>query len=180
MPRFRSLSAALLLAATLPAYAHPGHQPASAGLIAGLIHPLLGADHLLAMLMVGIWAAQLGGRARWLLPASFIALMGIGAAAAMLGHAPPRIDAGIAASLLVFGLLVALRGRLPLPAALTLTAVFALFHGAAHGLELPVLARPGAYALGFLGATAALHAAGVALGISARRGAGAGLWLACS
>lgn len=168
----RSALAFLLLAAAAPAFAHPGHDAATAGFAAGLLHPLLGLDHLLAMLVVGIWAAQLGGRARALVPASFVALMALGGLAAMNGYAPPRIEAGIAASLLVLGLLVTLRGRLPVAAAMALTAAFALFHGAAHGLELPRLAAPGAYAFGFGLATAALHGAGLLIGLRSQRGAG--------
>lgn len=170
MRRLTSLAALALLTATAPAFAHPGHDPVSAGFGAGILHPLLGVDHLLAMLAVGIWAAQLGGRAIWLVPATFVALMAAGGIAAMQGYAPPHLEAGIAASLFVLGLLVAVRSRLPTSVAMGLTAVFALFHGAAHGQELPSLATPGAYALGFVLATATLHVAGIALGLVSQRG----------
>lgn len=154
-------SAALLLPAA--ASAHPAHE-AGGGLAAGLLHPLLGADHLLAMLAVGLWAAQLGGAARWRVPASFVALMAAGAGLAAAGIAPPQLEAGIAASLMVLGMLVAAAGRLPLWAAMSCAGSFAVFHGAAHAAELPPSAAPLAYALGFLAATALLHAAGIGLG----------------
>ncbi|NKF23047.1 HupE/UreJ family protein [Solimonas marina] len=165
----RPALAVALLAFAAPALAHPGHDPASAGFVAGLLHPLLGIDHLLAMTIVGVWAAQLGGRALWLLPTSFVTLMAVGGIAAMNGFVPPHIEAGIAASLLVLGVLVAMRGQMPTPAAMSLTAAFALFHGAAHGQELPSLASPAAYAIGFVLATAALHGAGLGIGLASRR-----------
>ncbi|NGY03144.1 HupE/UreJ family protein [Solimonas terrae] len=172
MRRLTSLAALILLTTALPALAHPGHDGASAGFVAGFLHPLLGLDHLLAMTVVGVWAAQLGGRATWLVPCSFVALMAIGGLAATQGYVPPHVEAGIAASLLVLGLLVALRRRLPMPAAMGLVALFALFHGAAHGQELPSLANPGLYAIGFVTTTASLHVAGIALGRVSQRGAG--------
>ena len=118
-----------LLSLAAPAFAHPGHDPASAGFLAGIAHPLLGLDHLLAMLVVGVWAAQAGGRARWFLPASFLALMACGALFALNGHAPPRIEAGIAASLMVLGLLCTMALRLPLSMAMGIT-------GAQDGADL--------------------------------------------
>lgn len=151
--------AALALLAPAAAFAHPGHS-GDAGFGAGLLHPLLGLDHLAAMLMIGIWAAQLGGRGRWLVPAAFVALSGAGAALAAAGIAPPAIESGIAASLLVLGLLVALAGRLPATAAAALSGAFALFHGAAHGSALGGAALPLAYLAGLLLASAALHGAG--------------------
>ena len=159
----RLLALPLLLAA-VPAFAHPDHPLGSAGLLAGFAHPWLGFDHLLAMLVVGVWAAQLGGAARLWVPASFLSLMALGGSLAMRGYAPPQIEAGIAASLLVLGLLTISAWRLPLPLAMGLSGLFALFHGAAHGSELPALAQPQAYALGFLLATASLHALGLGLG----------------
>lgn len=160
----RLLSISLLLAFAAPAFAHPGHDLHGAGFVAGLTHPMLGLDHLLAMLIVGVWAAQLGGKARALVPLSFMAVMAIGAGLATYGLAPPQIEAGIAVSLLLLGLLAMAALRVPLAPAMLLVGVFALFHGAAHGLELPTLAHPGLFALGFLMSTAALHAIGVALG----------------
>lgn len=158
----------LLLVLAAPAHAHPGHD-ATGGFVAGLLHPLLGLDHLMAMLVVGLWAAQLGGRALWAVPASFLLLMLGGAALAMQGIAVPQVEAGIVASLVVLGLLVAAAGRLPIAVAMMLTGAFALFHGAAHGQEIPVLANSFSYAFGFVVATAALHASGAVVGLSAAR-----------
>jgi urease accessory protein len=168
--RIRITALAALLFAAAPAFAHEGHQAMGTGFGAGALHPFLGLDHLLVMTVIGIWAAQLGGRARWAVLASFLLLMAVGAGLALGGFAPPGIEAGVAASLVVLGLLVAAAGRLPLPAAMVLAGSFALYHGAAHGSELPVLATPAAYALGFLASTASLHALGIGIGSwSARR-----------
>ncbi|WP_028079714.1 HupE/UreJ family protein [Solimonas soli] len=158
-----------LLAAAAPAFAHPGHDLPGAGFVAGLLHPLSGFDHLLAMIAVGVWAAQLGGRARWMVPLAFVTVMAIGAATALAGFAPPHVEAGISASLLVLGLFVATAGRLPLAAALALTGAFAFCHGAAHGSELPALADPLLFAAGFMLATALLHGAGLGIGYAAQR-----------
>ena len=146
--------------------AHPGH---AGGFDAGLAHPLSGVDHLIAMIAVGVWAAQLGGRAIWAVPLAFVTAMAAGATLALDAVAPPAIEQGIAASLLVLGLLIASAQRLPAGVAMALTAAFGLFHGAAHGSELPALADPARYAAGFLAATAALHAGGVLLGVASRR-----------
>jgi urease accessory protein len=143
------------------AFAHPGHH--ESGMLAGLSHPLLGLDHLLAMFAVGLWAAQQRGAARWALPLTFVSSMLVGGLLGFEGLNFNYIESGIAASVLAFGLLVAVAMRLPMLIALSLTAVFALTHGVAHGLELPELANPAGYALGFVLATAALHGAGYAL-----------------
>jgi urease accessory protein len=153
-------SLALLLSPAL-AFAHGGHD--HAGLMAGLAHPLLGLDHLLAMFAVGLWAAQQQGAVRWTLPLTFVGSMLAGGLLGFAGVRLPLLESGIAASLLAFGLLVALAARLPLASALGLTALLALSHGVAHGLELPALASPWGYAAGFVAATAALHATGYAL-----------------
>ncbi|WP_348752827.1 HupE/UreJ family protein [uncultured Aquincola sp.] len=168
-----------LAAAALPliASAHVGQDGAAHhGLLAGLLHPFTGLDHLLAMLAVGTWGAlslpasgaargglqRLGAAAR--LPLVFAALLLAGALAAAAGLRLPAVEPVIAASLLVLGLLVALRSRLPAAAASALVGGFALFHGAAHGTELG-----GAAALaGMVAATAVLHAAGLALGFAMR------------
>ncbi|MBX4136898.1 HupE/UreJ family protein [Pseudomonas sp. S5F11] len=153
-------TAALLLAPAL-ALAHPGHG--DNGLVAGMSHPLGGLDHLLAMLAVGLWAAQQKGAARRALPCTFVGTMLIGGLLGFEGLALPALENGIAASVLALGLAVALAVRPPLLMAIAATALFALFHGVAHGLELPEMSSPWAYAAGFVGATAALHAAGYAL-----------------
>lgn len=162
------LSLGLLLTAA-PAFAHPGHDLASSGFVAGILHPLLGVDHLLAMLVVGIWAAQLGGRARIWVPLSFLGVMAFGAYCAFNGYTPPRIEAGIAASLMVLGLFCASAWRLRLTAAMGITSAFAFYHGAAHGSELPLLAQPLAFASGFLVSTTVLHVTGLIIGTLALR-----------
>ena len=166
------LLAATLIGSAVNVYAHPGHAMAYGGLFAGFVHPFSGVDHLLAMFAVGVWATQLGGRARWAVPLAFIAAMALGAALAMTGaiHVDANASAsGIAASLLVLGLLVFRAQRLPISAALALVGTFALFHGAAHGGELPAFADPARYAFGFLAATALLHALGLGFGAIALR-----------
>lgn len=151
---------ALALAPTL-AHAHPGH--AAVDFAGGFAHPLLGSDHLLAMLAVGLWAAQLGGRARWLVPTAFVSVMTLGAALGMTGEHLPLVEQGIMTSVLVLGVLIAAAARLPLAASVALVGVCALFHGFAHGAEMPASASGLRYAAGFALATAALHAAGLGL-----------------
>ena len=155
------LAALALLAAPALAFAHPGHG--EHGLVAGLAHPLTGLDHLLAMFAVGLWAAQQQGAARLALPCTFVGTMLVGGLLGFEGLQLPFMETGIAASVLALGLCVALAVRPPLPLAMAATALFALAHGVAHGLELPALSSPWLYALGFVAATAALHAAGYAL-----------------
>lgn len=157
----KSLYALALFLTPAVAFAHPGHD--HAGLLAGLSHPLLGLDHLLAMLAVGLWAAQQQGATRWALPLAFVASMLLGGLLGFAGVEIPLLETGIAGSLLAFGLLVAVAARLPQAVTLGLTGLFALSHGVAHGLELPALASPWTYAAGFVAATAALHACGYAL-----------------
>ncbi|MDP3814180.1 HupE/UreJ family protein [Pseudomonas sp.] len=157
----KSLFAIALFLTPAAAFAHSGHD--HSGLMAGLAHPLFGLDHLLAMLAVGLWAAQQSGAARWALPLSFVASMLLGGLLGFNGVQLPLVETGIAASVLAFGLLLAVAIRLPLALSLGLTALFALSHGLAHGLELPELASPWGYATGFVVATAALHASGYAL-----------------
>lgn len=155
MRRLLTLAAALLL--PLPALAHPGGDHVH-GLAAGLLHPLAGPDHLVAMLAIGLWAGLLGGRLVWLLPAGFLGGMAAGGALGFGGVGLPGVEAGILASVIVLGALVGAAARLPTAVALPLVAAFGLLHGHAHGTE----AAGGAlgYAIGFLVATALLHAAG--------------------
>lgn len=142
------------------ALAHPGHE--SASFFSGVTHPIGGADHLLAMLAVGLLAARQAGRARWALPASFVVAMLAGAGLGAMGVALPAVETGIAVSVLVLGLLIALVVKLPLTAAAPMVAAFALFHGHAHLTEMGH-GTVWAYAAGFVVATVALHAAGYAL-----------------
>jgi urease accessory protein len=157
----KSLYAIALFLTPAVAFAHSGHD--HSGLLAGLAHPLFGLDHLLAMLAVGLWAAQQSGATRWAVPLSFVGSMLFGGLLGFNGVQLPLLETGIAASVLAFGLLVAVAIRLPLAVSLGLTALFALSHGVAHGLELPQLTSPWGYTAGFLAATAALHASGYAL-----------------
>lgn len=144
------------------ASAHTG-QGEHGSLAAGLLHPVLGLDHLLAMIAVGAYAARQGGRAMWAVPATFVALMVVGGALAWGGVDLPLVEPGIALSVVLFGALVALDRRLPVVAGVALAGVFALAHGQAHGAEMPAAVHPVAYAFGFVIATAALHAAGLVL-----------------
>jgi len=161
------LTAILLLFASSAAFAHPGHN--ISGLAAGLLHPFSGLDHLLAMVAVGLWAAQGGGRKVWLLPVAFMTMLTVGAGLAMQWSSLPQVEVGIAVSVLALGLLVALSLQLPALLSVGIIALFGLMHGYAHGLELPQSASPAAYSLGFLAATLTLHLNGIAMGIATRK-----------
>jgi urease accessory protein len=151
---------ALALTADL-ASAHP-ISVAGASVLDGLSHPFLGWDHALAMIAVGLWAAQAGGRARWTLPASFLVAMVVGAGLGMAGIALPRVESAIALSVLALGIAIASAAR-PVPwVGMALVGLFASFHGHAHGTEMPDALAPGLYGFGFVTATAALHGIGIA------------------
>ena len=154
----KALYAIALFLSPAVAFAHAGHD--HSGLLSGVAHPITGLDHLLAMLAVGLWAAQQSGAARWAVPVTFVATMLLGGVLGFSGMEIPLMETGIAGSVLAFGLLVAVAARLPMAVALGLTALFALTHGVAHGLELPALASPWGYAAGFVAATAVLHGLG--------------------
>lgn len=159
------------------ASAHTGHHLV-AGFTTGLTHPLTGLDHLLAMIAIGLWAAQQGGRALWAVPATFVSAMTLGGGLAWAGLSLPQAETGIAASVLVLGLLVATQRRWTVTAGMAIAAGFAIFHGYAHGLEMPQAASPVLYALGFVMATVLLHGVGIAgslLGHRVLRVAGAGI-----
>jgi urease accessory protein len=162
------LAVAVLAASSGAAFAHPGHGGA-AGFSHGFLHPLGGLDHVLAMVAVGLFAAHLGGRALWAVPAAFVAAMALGGTLGMAGVALPFVETGIAVSVIVLGLVVALRVSVPTLAATGLVGFFAVFHGYAHGAEMPADASGASYAAGFLAATALLHGAGIALGIAVAR-----------
>jgi urease accessory protein len=167
--RFSLLAVLLscLVALAAPASAHP--LAAGTGWAAGFAHPWLGLDHALAMIAVGLWATQLGGRALWLVPATFVAVMLAGGALGAAGVAWPAVELGVVGSVLLLGLMVAGRLRVPTGLGMAVVALFALFHGHAHGAEMP--AGAGAlYALGFTVATALLHGLGIALGLAGRSG----------
>ena len=140
-----------------------------AGLIAGLTHPFVGLDHLLAMIAVGIWAGQLGGRAVWLIPLTFVSVMAAAATLASFGLLLPLMEPAIACSVLVLGLLIAGSVRLPTSLGALLVGLFAVFHGYAHGLELPQAASPILYGAGFVLATALLHGIGIGFARNSRQ-----------
>ena len=164
--RLAAASLALVATIALPtiASAHPGHDGAP-GFIHGFLHPLGGVDHILAMVAVGLFAARLGGRALWLVPASFVVTMAAAGFAGMAGLALPYVEAGIALSILVLGAAIALETTMPVAAAMGLVAFFAVFHGHAHGTEMPQTMSGLAYGTGFVAATAALHALGIGFGL---------------
>ena len=140
-----------------------------AGLMAGLTHPFVGLDHLLAMIAVGIWAGQLGGRAVWLIPLTFVSVMAVAATLASFGLLLPLMEPAIACSVLVLGLLIAGSVRLPTSVGGLLVSLFAVFHGYAHGLELPQAASPILYGAGFVLATALLHGLGIGFASNSRQ-----------
>src|SRR5690348_11217604 len=158
---------ALALLAAEPASAHSVGGSA-AGFGAGFLHPLSGFDHLLAMVCVGIWGAELGAPAIWLLPIAFPLIMALGGALGVLGVPLPASELLIAVSVVVLGTLVASARKVPLAVALAIVAVFAIAHGHAHGVELPNSADALAFTVGFVLATGLLHLAGIAIGVLTR------------
>ncbi|MGF7161618.1 urease accessory protein [Rhodoligotrophos appendicifer] len=155
-------SAALLVLPTA-ASAHTGAGMVG-GFGAGILHPLTGFDHLLAMVLVGVLAYQLGGRALWLVPLAFVATMALGGGVAFSGMALTSVELGIALSIICLGMMVCAAVQIPLAMVIGLVAMFAVFHGHAHGAEMPSNMSAAAYASGFMVATAMLHAVGIALG----------------
>jgi len=184
--------AALVAALVFPmmTQAHPGHDEVR-NVAAGLVHPLAGLDHLAAMLAVGLWGAQMGGRARWILPLSFVGMMGVGGAVGMAGVQVPMVESAVLASVLVLGLALAMAARIPLMGAGALTAVFALAHGHSHGVEVASQGSALGYGMGLVVTTIGLHLAGLGAGELAMRArqeralrivggliVGAGAWMA--
>jgi len=173
------------LSLALPAWAHEQHGSAE-GLIAGLLHPVSGLDHVLAMVAVGVWGAQLRAPAVWLLPITFPLVMAFGGFLGLIGVPLPGVEVGIAASAVLFGAMIATEARPRLWIALVLVACFAVFHGHAHGAELPPGEDGLLYSVGFVIATGCLHAVGIAIGLIHRwkigrlvlRGSGAAVMLA--
>lgn len=163
-PLMMAVAAAFLAGTPAVAHAHVG-----VGSSDGFAHPLSGLDHLCVMIGVGLWAAQCGGRALWVIPSAFLLVMSIGGLLGMSGWHLPFVESGIIASMLILGLLLVAAIRFPLVASACLGGLFALFHGHAHGTEMPSAAAGLAYGLGFLSATALLHACGIGLGLMTRR-----------
>jgi urease accessory protein len=151
----------------LPALAHTGEGGAG-GFLAGLAHPVFGLDHVVAMVAVGLWGAFLGAPALWMLPIVFPLVMALGGVLGIIGVPLPAVETGIASSAIVLGLMVALAARPPLWAAALLAGAFAIFHGYAHGKELPDGANAVAFSAGFVIATGLLHLTGIAFGLVAR------------
>jgi urease accessory protein len=154
-----------------PALAHE-QQGQAAGFVTGLLHPVSGLDHVLAMVAVGLWGAQLGAPAIWLLPVTFPLMMAFGGFLGLIGVPLPGVEIGIAASAILLGAMVALQARPPLALAGLLVAFFAVFHGHAHGTELPAGQSGLLYSLGFVVATGLLHAVGIAIGLIHRWSSG--------
>ncbi len=163
-----SLAAVATVGFSTAALAHVGDH-SHMSFTEGLLHPLTGLDHVLAMVAVGLWASQLGGRALWLLPLTFPAVMAIGAALGLSGVTLPLVEIGIAGSVMVLGAVVALALRPSLAISIPLIGAFALLHGYSHGVELPASASALSYGAGFIAATLVLHAIGIATGLIAGR-----------
>jgi urease accessory protein len=159
-----SAAAFAALAAAAPALAHEDNS-VSGGFAAGLLHPLAGADHLLAMVAVGLWGAYLGRPLIYVLPVVFPTVMAVGGILGMAGLGALPVELGIAASVLLLGALVAASKSLPVWPACLIVGFFGLFHGFAHGQELPVSADPVGYSAGFMLSTGSLHLGGIALGL---------------
>uniref|UniRef100_UPI004048D1FD HupE/UreJ family protein n=1 Tax=Shewanella baltica TaxID=62322 RepID=UPI004048D1FD len=157
----------LTLCWTAPVSAHEIHS--GGGFMSGFNHPVLGFDHLLAMLSVGMLSTQLGGRAIWTVPLAFVTFMLVGGILGLYAIAVPFVEIGIALSVLLLGLAIAFDRQIPLLFAMAFVGVFAIFHGHAHGAEMPALASPVLYALGFLFGTAVIHLGGVMIGLGMQR-----------
>lgn len=181
----------ILTGTLLPSFAYAHTGLGSSGFLHGLSHPFSGLDHVCAMLAVGVWATQLGGRAIWAVPLTFVGVMALGGALPGLGLALPFVEQGVVLSVLLLGVLIAGAVRLPLWLGSALVGLFALCHGQAHGVEMPSFASGMTYAAGFVLATAGLHLLGIVFAASMRglvqerivRAAGTGIallgvWLA--
>jgi urease accessory protein len=159
----RALALAFLLGFPGVASAHP-HSGAAGGFLSGFSHPISGWDHILAMVAVGLWGAQLGAPAMWLLPVTFPMVMALGGMMGLLGTPLPGVELGIAVSAIVLGTMVLLEVRPRLLVAAVIVGIFAIFHGHAHGTELPAGQDGLLYSLGFVVATGCLHGVGIAIG----------------
>jgi urease accessory protein len=165
MKRFWPILSLLMLPTSL--FAHTSHG--TFGFTSGFTHPVLGLDHLLAMLSVGMLSAQMGGRAIWTIPATFVGFVLIGGILGMIGVPFFSVEIGIAVSVLALGLAIAADKKIPVLLTMAGVGFFALFHGHAHGEEMPSSAQPFLYALGFILGTTLIHLAGVAIGWTATR-----------
>ena len=162
---FRQIAAVVGLLAPALALAHVGQGDIAGGFVAGFEHPILGLDHVVAMVAVGLWGAQLGPPAIWVLPVTFPLVMAFGGLLGVLGVNLPGVEIGIAVSAIALGLVVTFAVRPPLWVAGILVGLFAIFHGYAHGAELPESANALAFAMGFVIATGSLHVTGIIIGL---------------
>lgn len=160
------LLAISLISSLFSGIAH-AHGVQGDGLINGIMHPVFGVDHLLAMVAVGVLSVQLGGRAIWAVPMAFVAFMLCGGCLGMLGMPFFAVETGIASSVLLLGIAIAFDRKMTTVLPMLFVGVFALFHGYAHGIEMPDLAKPALYAIGFIVATTFLHIAGIFIGKTA-------------
>lgn len=158
------LCLAFCLLLLLTASAHVGQGDVSGGFVAGFMHPIFGLDHVVAMVAVGLWGAQLGQPAIWVLPVTFPIVMAFGGVLGGMGIALPGVEFGIAGSAIALGAMVLFAVRPPLWMAGVLVGIFAIFHGHAHGVELPASADPISYSAGFVIATGGLHLVGILIG----------------
>jgi urease accessory protein len=163
MKRFLQLALLALCLVPTAAFAHVGVGSTS-GLMHGFIHPLSGLDHQLAMTLIGIFAYQLGGRALWLVPLTFVIVMAFGGFLSVMGVPVPFVEVGIALSVIVLGAIVAFGVKASVAVAMGVVGLFAIFHGHAHGSEMPLDASGFEYGIGFMMATALLHAVGIGIG----------------
>lgn len=147
------------------------HQSTGGGFLAGLSHPVLGFDHLLAMLSVGVLSAQMGGKSLWTVPTAFVSVMLAGGVMGLNGIPLLSVEMGISISVLALGIALAVEKKLAPILAMAFVGFFAVFHGYAHGIEMPQLATPALYALGFIVGTASIHIAGVLVGSFAAKSA---------
>jgi urease accessory protein len=172
MKHFRFLAVAAI--AVTFAGAATAHESTgiAGGFVSGFLHPLFGWDHVVAMVAVGLWGAFLGSPAIWILPVVFPLVMALGGALGVMGVPIPAVETGIAASAVVLGAMVAIAARPPIWIAALIVGVFAIFHGHAHGTELPNAANPLAYSIGFVVSTGLLHLSGIAFGLLVRWPAG--------
>jgi urease accessory protein len=169
IPRRHSVFLFLSLASiAIPALAHPGASHVH-GFLDGFLHPLNGWDHILAFIAVGMWSAQQSRNARWCLPLMFLAVMATSAALAQLGLGLPSLEAGVALSVALLGLMVANGFRFTLGVSMAVVTVFAILHGYTHGMEVPVDAGLMTFGAGFVTATALLQGCGMLLGMAAER-----------
>lgn len=167
----RRLLPALLLAFPVLAHAHPGHEghDLTWDFTGGALHPLFGVDHLLAIVTVGVWAAHFARGSRWVLPAWFVGALALGGAWSVVGVAVPLLEVLIAGSVLLLGLCLFRASLLPGTLAAPLVGLFGLFHGMAHGREIPATSVAWSYGVGLVAMTIVLHAAGLAIGAGVRQ-----------